>query len=84
MNSVKGCAECHRLSESYEKATMAWFRLEGNLRIAEYGRDEESVLALVRELAATGEQRDSLRSAIARHQSETHPKASTASGHSRP
>lgn len=81
MNSAKGCAECYRLSEAYEKATMAWFRLEGNLRIAEYGRDEESVLNIARELAATAEKRDLLRSEIERHQATMHPKTSTAAGH---
>lgn len=64
------CAECRRLSDSYESATMAWFRIQGNLRIAECGRDEKSVEKLSIELNTVSGQREALRAVIDRHRSD--------------
>jgi len=67
---VEGCAECKRLSDSYESATMAWFRVEGSLRIAQYGRDAKSAESLAEELRLIGERRVLLREAMERHRAE--------------
>jgi hypothetical protein len=66
----KGCLECKKLLESYESATMAWFRAEGKLRIALHNSDEKSSKRLALELNSMGEHRDTLREAIGRHRSE--------------
>ncbi|MES1261291.1 MAG: hypothetical protein ABUS49_06090 [Acidobacteriota bacterium] len=72
MEDVHGCAECRRLSEAYETETLTWFRLEGHLRIAEYGRDEESAQRIAFELDDTTRRRTELRGAIARHKEDFH------------
>jgi len=66
---IEECAECRRLSESYESVTMAWFRIQGNLRIAECGHDENSAQILSIELNLIGDQRGALRQAIESHRS---------------
>ena len=79
MDVIPGCAECKRLSEAYEAETMTWFRLEGHLRIAEYGRDKESADRIALELDETTRKRTDLRTSMTRHQqdfhggSQTHP-----------
>jgi hypothetical protein len=78
MNVAEACAECLRLSDAYETVTMAWFRLEGNLRIAEYGRDEESSRNLAQELTEIADRRLVLRSAMNQHQQSSHPRAAAA------
>jgi hypothetical protein len=80
MNMIDGCAECGRLSTAYEAATMSWFRLEGNLRIAQYGRDENSSQELAAELAAVTEQRLRLRAASELHRTEKHSQAARMNG----
>jgi hypothetical protein len=75
---VRGCAECLRLSESYEAETMSWFRLEGQLRIAEYGRDQNSVHRISADLAGVARRRTELRAAIEQHESEFHKDGSQA------
>ena len=66
----QGCVECRRLSDAYESATMTWFRVEGQFRIAEFGHDKAAVKELASELAAIGERRSALRDALARHKAE--------------
>lgn len=79
MNVVEDCAECQRLTASYEAATIDWFRLEGNLRIAEYGRDEESFSSLAEQLHEIAEKRLQLRKAIEKHWNAAHPRVVAAS-----
>jgi len=73
------CTECQRLSASYESATMAWFRIEGSLRIAECGRDEKSTQDLTRELNIIEKRRGTLRNAIERHRSDHTARAAAVS-----
>lgn len=72
MDDVTGCMECRRLAQAYETETLAWFRLEGHLRIAEYGRDEESAQRIAFDLDAATQRRTDLRNAIAQHKNEFH------------
>ena len=72
MDTVAGCAECARLSDAYENETMAWFRLEGQLRIAEYSRDKASAEKIAKELDGVTRRRADLRSAMARHREDSH------------
>ena len=72
MQLVQGCEECRRLTESYEAETMKWFRLEGHLRIAEYGRDKASARRIASELEATTCKRSELRILIAQHEADCH------------
>ncbi len=72
MDEVNGCAECQRLAKAYETETLAWFRLEGHLRIAEYGRDEESAQRIAFDLDEATQRRTELRNEIARHQRDSH------------
>jgi hypothetical protein len=69
---VQGCEECRRLTESYEAETMKWFRLEGHLRIAEYGRDKTSAGRIASDLDATTRKRSELRALIVRHEEDCH------------
>lgn len=77
MKALDGCAECKRLADSYESATMAWFRVEGSLRIAEYAHDEKSSRKLALELDLIGERRRALRAAMDRHQADHQAPAAT-------
>ena len=77
MEDVQGCAECKRLSEAYETETLTWFRLEGHLRIAEYGRDEESAQRIAFDLDDATRRRTELRNALARHKQDFHGGGST-------
>jgi hypothetical protein len=78
MNSVSDCPECRRLSADYEAATMEWFRVQGQLRVAEYAREEESSNRIVSELSLIAARRHSLREAIEKHEVEVHPRTATA------
>jgi hypothetical protein len=85
MDTVEGCAECSRLAEAYESETMAWFRLEGQLRIAEYARDEVTSGKIAAELDKVAKRRVALRAEMDRHRAEFHanggnPKARTVCG----
>jgi len=51
---------------------MNWFRLEGHLRIAEYGRDPDAVSRIASELDATTRQRNEVRAAIEKHKHDFH------------
>jgi hypothetical protein len=51
---------------------MAWFRLEGHLRIAEYGHDDAAAKKIAVDLDAVTKKRAELRFAIDRHSEECH------------
>lgn len=79
MNFVGTCEECRRLSAQYEAATMDWFRVQGQLRVAEYSREEESSTRIIAELSAITARRQSLREQAEKHDREAHPRAAAAS-----
>lgn len=58
---------------------MEWFRLQGQLRIAEYSRDKEASDRIVGELNAAAKRRQALREEIEAHNLSAHPRTSTAS-----
>ena len=72
MELVRGCIECGRLSESYETETLNWFRLEGQLRVAEYARDQNAIRKISGDLEATIGKRTELRAAIEQHEAAFH------------
>jgi hypothetical protein len=76
MDTVRGCAECERMADEYETETMLWFRLEGHLRIAEYGHEEEAAQKIARDLDAVTRKRADLRSAMERHSLDCHENSS--------
>ena len=76
MDTVQGCAECSRLANAYEAETMAWFRLEGHLRIAEYGHDDAAANKIAADLDVITNKRTELREAIDRHSTECHSNGS--------
>ncbi|HEX3877508.1 MAG TPA: hypothetical protein VHZ74_13165 [Bryobacteraceae bacterium] len=80
MNFVAGCETCKRLSAEYEAATMQWFRVQGQLRVAEYSRDAEATSRIIAELSAITARRHTLREAVEKHNIEAHPRAATATG----
>jgi hypothetical protein len=75
-----GCEECRRLSAAYEAATMEWFRLQGQLRIAEYSREQEASHQIVAELNVVSRRRQALREEEEQHRLLQHPRTSTARG----
>lgn len=76
---MEGCDECRRLSAAYEAATMEWFRLQGQLRVAEYSREAEASDRIVAELNQIARRRQALREEIETHNLDAHPRMSTAS-----
>jgi hypothetical protein len=80
MSFAGDCKECQRLSAEYEAATMEWFRVQGQLRVAEYSRDEESSNRIVAELGLITARRHALREAAEKHELEIHPRVASASG----
>jgi hypothetical protein len=60
------------MADEYETETMLWFRLEGHLRIAEYGHDDESAQKIARDLDVVTKKRAALRGAMERHNLEFH------------
>jgi hypothetical protein len=76
---VEGCEECRRISAAYEAATMEWFRLQGQLRVAEYSREAEASDRIVAELNQVARYRQALREEIENHNLTSHPRTSTAS-----
>ena len=74
----EGCKECQRLSAAYEATTMEWFRLQGQLRIAEYSHEEEASYRIVAEINSTGRRRQSLRDEMEKHELSAHKRTSTA------
>ena len=79
MNFADACHECQRLSAEYEAATMEWFRVQGQLRVAEYSRDEASSDRIIAELTRITDRRRTLRAAVEKHELEMHPRAAAAS-----
>jgi hypothetical protein len=79
MNFADACHECQRLSAEYEAATMEWFRVQGQLRVAEYSRDEEASDRIVAQLSLITERRRALREAVEKHELEMHPRVAAAS-----
>lgn len=80
MNSSGECRQCQRLSAEYEAATMEWFRVQGQLRVAEYSREADASSRIVAELSQIAARRHDLREAMKKHELETHPRAAAA-GH---
>jgi len=80
MNFVAGCQTCQRLSAEYEAATMQWFRVQGQLRIAQYSREAEASTRIIAELNAITARRNALRETVEKHNLEMHPKTATATG----
>jgi hypothetical protein len=78
MNFMDGCTECQRLSGAYEAATMEWFRMQGQLRVAEYSRDQDASDTIVAELNAIARRRQALREEIEEHNRLVHTRTSTA------
>lgn len=83
MNFVAGCSTCQRLSAEYEAATMQWFRVQGQLRVAEYSREAEASTRIIAELNAITARRNALRDATEKHNLEAHPRVATAGGECR-
>jgi hypothetical protein len=75
---VEGCKECQRLSAAYEATTMEWFRLQGQLRIAEYSHEDEASYRIVAEINSTARRRQSLRDETEAHELSAHRRTSTA------
>ena len=72
MNFVEGCAECRRISGKYEAATIEWFRVQGQLGIAEHLRDPETSASIVAEMAGIAKVRQALRDEAELHIAERH------------
>lgn len=79
LNFADNCAECERLSASYEAVTMSWFRAQGQLRIAAYSRDRAASDKIVAELTRIGRRRDQARQAAEDHLASEHPLRASAS-----
>lgn len=80
MGSTAECKTCQRFAEEYEAATMEWFRVQGQLRIAEYSRAADSSDLIVAELSRIAARRHALREARQDHEIEMHPRTNSA-GH---
>ena len=81
MNSVPQCQECkvcQRLNAEYEAATMEWFRVQGQLRVAEYARDADTSTRIVAELSQIAARRHALREVRKQHELEMHPRVAAA------
>lgn len=78
MSIVEGCKECQRLSAVYEAATMEWFRLQGQLRIAEYSHEEEASHRIVAEINLVARKRQTLRDELEQHDLSAHRRTSSA------
>jgi hypothetical protein len=74
MDFVAGCKECQRLSAEYEAATMKWFRVQGQLRVAEISREQESSNRIIAELSFITTRRHALRDTAEKHHLESHPR----------
>jgi hypothetical protein len=80
MNFVGTCEECRRISAEYEAATMEWFRVQGQLRVAEYSREEQSSSRIIAQLSEITARRQALRDEAEEHDSKMHLRVATASG----
>ena len=77
-HSSATCPDCERLSADYESATIRWFRLESQMRIAEFGLDREATLHIAGEMAIVDESRGTLRQALHDHISCDHSESTRA------
>lgn len=77
VEEIQHCVKCSQLARAYEAETMNWFRLEGHLRIAEYGRDEDGAQKIALELDAVIRRRAELRIATDLHNTSAHNKSRT-------
>ena len=78
MNFFGGCKECQRLSADYEAVTMEWFRVQGQLRVAEFSREKESSDRIIAELSLITTRRHAIREAAENHELEVHPRVAKA------
>lgn len=78
MNFIESCEVCQRLSDAYETATMEWFRVQGQLRVAEFSHDDEASGRIVAELTEIAKRRQALKQRSETHRLQAHPKVSTA------
>ena len=78
MNFANNCDECKRLSASYEAATMDWFRLQGQLRIATLSNDPAASDRMVAELSGIAQRREQLRQSAEAHLAAAHPRRAAA------
>ena len=74
MNSPARCEVCRRLSDDYEAATMEWFRVQGQLRVAEHLSDEKATSRIIAEMSRISTRRQALRNAREKHEIEQHPR----------
>jgi hypothetical protein len=59
---------------------MEWFRLQGQLRIAEYSADEDASHRIVAEIQSIGKRRQALRGEIEKHNLTVHTRTNSANG----
>lgn len=78
MSSPKQCKVCTKFFAEYEAATIEWFRVQGQLRVAEYSCEREASDRIVAELSKIAGRRHSLREAMSKHELEAHPRAACA------
>jgi hypothetical protein len=78
LNFVDDCNECKRFSANYEAVTMQWFRVQGELRIAAWSRDQIASDRIVAELTRIGRRREQLREAAETHIDAAHPRVASA------
>jgi hypothetical protein len=78
MNSVTECKTCQSLAAEYEAATMEWFRLQGQLRVAEYSREANASDSIVAELSQIATRRHALGEARKQHELDKHPRVAAA------
>ena len=78
MNSPDECEVCCSLAAEYEAATMEWFRVQGQLRVAEYARDEKATNRIIAELSGIAARRHALRDTKEKHEIEMHPRTRSA------
>jgi hypothetical protein len=79
MNFVGSCEECQRLSALYEAITIEWFRVQGQLRVAEFSREQELSHNIVGELTKIAAHRQAIREEAEKHTLDVHPLVSVAS-----
>jgi hypothetical protein len=78
LNFVDDCSECKRFSNNYEAVTMQWFRVQGELRIAAWSRDQSASDKIVAELTRIGKHREEVRASAEAHIDAAHPRVASA------
>ena len=79
MNFVETCEACRRLSAAYEASTIEWFRVQGQLRVAEFSREEALSHSIVTELVGIAAHRQAVREEAEQHTLSAHPRVISAS-----